>query len=75
MEQLPPIPPLLWKTPEGRSVYPINLTTNKRKFIEIHLDPHCFEGQQKKQISPELIYYFALKLDQKTFIPEDYQDG
>jgi hypothetical protein len=77
MEELPQIPPLLRKTAEGRSVYPINLTANNRKFIEIHMDPHCFEGKGKKHISPELIYYFALKLDNnKTpFIPEDYEDG
>ena len=41
------------------------------------MDPHCFEGKGKKHISPKLIYYFALKLDNnKTpFIPEDYDDG
>ncbi|CAG8659215.1 38313_t:CDS:10 [Gigaspora margarita] len=75
MEELPQIPPLLRKTAESRSVYPINLTVNSRKFIEIHIDPHCFEGERKKYVSPELIYYFALKLDNQQFIPEDYEKG
>jgi len=76
MEELPKIPPLLRKTLEGRDVYPINLVVNQRKFDEIHMDPHCFEGEQKKYITPELIYYFALKLDHSPtpFIPEDCQD-
>jgi hypothetical protein len=63
MEELPKIPLLLRKTLEGRDAYPINLVTNQRKFDEIHMDPHRFEGEQKKYITPELIYYFALKLD------------
>jgi hypothetical protein len=75
MEELPKIPPLLRKTLESRDVYPIDLMTNQRKFDEIHIDPHCFEGEQKKYITPELIYYFALQLDNKQFIPEDYQNG
>jgi len=77
MEELSKIPPLLRKTLEGRDVYPINLVVNQRKFDEIHMDPHCFEGEQKKYVTPELIYYFALNLDQNPtpFIPEDYQDG
>jgi hypothetical protein len=77
MDKLPKIPPLLRKTPEGRDVYPINLVSNQRKFDEIHMDPHCFEGEQKKYITPELIYYFTLKLDNNStpFVPEDYQDG
>jgi hypothetical protein len=77
MDKLPKIPPLLRTTPEGRKVYPINLTANNRKFNEIHIDPHCFEGKQKKYITPELIYHFALKLDNNPipFIPEDYEEG
>lgn len=77
MEKLPKIPPLLRTTPEGKQVYPISLTVNQRKFSEIHIDPHCFEGDKKEKITPELIYHFALKLDnsKNPFIPEDYQDG
>ena len=75
MKELSPIPPLLRKTTENRLVYPINLTTNSRKFIEIHMDPHCFQGERKKYVTPELIYYFALKLDNQHFIPEDYEEG
>lgn len=77
MEELPPIPPLLRITPESRKVYSINLTVNGRNFSEIHMDLHCFEGKSKKLITPELIYYFALKLDNNLvpFIPEDYKEG
>jgi hypothetical protein len=77
MEELPPIPPLLRTTPEGRKVYSIKLTVNSRNFSEIHMDSHCFEGKGKKIITPELIYYFALKLDKNLtpFIPEDYEEG
>ena len=74
MEELPQIPPLLRTTPKGRKVYLI-ITVNSRKFIEIHIDPHCLEGERKKHISPELIYYFALKLDNQHFIPEDYKES
>lgn len=73
MKGLPKIPPLLRTTPENRLVYTINLIVNSRYFSEIHMDSHCFEGKNKKFVTPELIYYFALKLNnnKKPFIPED----
>ncbi|KLL02205.1 MAG: hypothetical protein MRERC_3c032 [Mycoplasmataceae bacterium RC_NB112A] len=71
MEKLPKIPPLLRITSSGYQVYPISLAVNQRKFNEIHIDPHCFEGEQKKLVTPQLIYYFVLQLDNKDFIPED----
>ncbi|RIA80927.1 hypothetical protein C1645_837842 [Glomus cerebriforme] len=43
------LPPLLYVTDEGRRVYEFSAVINKRKIIEIHIDPHYEEEHEQQE--------------------------
>ena len=56
------LPPLLYTTDEGRRVYEFQAVINKRKIVEIHIDPHYEEGHGS-YMTDEIIYNFAFELE------------
>ena len=58
------LPPLLYTTDKGRRVYEFRAVINKRKIVEIHIDPH-YEEEHGDYITDEIIYNFAFELEKK----------
>ena len=58
------LPPLLYTTDEGRRVYEFCTIINKRKIIEIHIDPH-YEEEHGSYMTDEIIYNFAFELEKE----------
>ena len=58
------LPPLLYTTNEGRRVYEFNAVINKRKIVEIHIDPH-YEKKHGSYMTDEIIYNFAFELEKE----------
>jgi len=58
------LPPLLYITDEGRRVYEFHTIINKRKIVEIHIDPH-YEEEHGSYMNDEIIYNFAFELEKE----------
>ena len=57
-------PPLLDTTDKGRRIYKFHAIINKRKIVEIHIDPH-YEEEHGSYMSDDIIYNFALELEKE----------
>jgi hypothetical protein len=64
------LPKLITTTPKGRRVYPLQLTVNGRNLKAIIIDPH-YEVEHGSYMTDEIIYNFALRLNNKEVIIED----
>ena len=64
------LPKLITITKQKRRIYPIKLVINNRKLDELILDPH-YEKKHGNYLTDEIIYNFALELNQKKVIIED----
>ena len=62
--------PKLITTKEGRRIYPLRLVVNNRKLNELQIDPH-YEKKHGNYLTDEIIYNFALELNNKKVIIED----
>jgi hypothetical protein len=58
------LPPLLYITNEGRRVCEFRTTINRRKIVEIHIDPH-YEEEHGDYMTDEIIYNFAFELEKE----------
>ncbi|MCE8159239.1 MAG: hypothetical protein I3273_02860 [Candidatus Moeniiplasma glomeromycotorum] len=56
------LPSLFYTTDEGRRVYEFHAIINKRKIVEIHIDPH-YEKGHGEYMTDEIIYNFARELE------------
>lgn len=69
------LPPLLYVTDEGRRVYEFHAIINKRKIVEIHIDPH-YEEEHRGYMTDEKIYNLAFELEKKErWEPEEIKEG
>ena len=66
------LPKLVVVTPEGRRVYPLQLTVNGRKLEWLIIDPH-FE-KKHPYMNDEKIWGIVKFLDNKKFIPTTYKE-
>jgi len=57
-------------TPEGRRVYSIMLVVNNRELTKLIIDPH-YEKEHGSYMTDEIIYNFALELNNKKVFIED----
>lgn len=64
-----PLPPLITTTPEGRRIYPIELTVNNQKLFRLIIDPH-FEIKHKDYINDQLIWELVQQLNNKSYFPD-----
>jgi len=58
------LPSLLYTTDEGRRVYEFRAVINKRKIVEIHIDPH-YEEEHGDYMTDEIVYNFAFELERE----------
>ena len=68
------LPPLLDTTDEGRRVYEFYAIINKRKIVEIHIDPH-YEEEHGNYMTDEMIYNFAFELEKEEMWKPEDRDG
>jgi len=64
------LPKLITTTKERRRVYPIKLVFNGRQLGKLVIDPH-FEKKHGNYLTDEIIYNFALELNNRKVIIED----
>lgn len=66
------LPKLIATTKEKRRVYSIKLVINSCQLDKLIIDPH-FEEAHHSYMTDEIIYNFALELNDKKIVIEDYQ--
>ena len=54
----------VYTTDEGRRVYKFQAIINKRKIVEIHIDPH-YEEEHGSYMNDEIIYNFPFELEKE----------
>lgn len=64
--------PKLITTKEKRRIYPIKLVVNSCQLDQLIIDPH-YEEKHGSYLTDEIIYNFALELNDKKVIIEDYK--
>jgi hypothetical protein len=67
------LPKLIATTKEKRRIYPIKLAVNIYQLDQLIIDPH-YEKKHGSYLTDEIIYNFALELNNKKVIIEDYKD-
>jgi len=73
IQQSKKLPPLLYTTDEGRRVYEFHAIVNKRKIVEIHIDPH-YEEEHGDYMNDEIIYNFAFELEKEEMWKSEDRD-
>ncbi|RHZ35934.1 hypothetical protein [endosymbiont GvMRE of Glomus versiforme] len=64
-----PLPPLITTTPEGRRIYPLEITINSKKLSRLIIDPH-FEKKHGNYVNDKLIWESVQQLNNGFFLPD-----
>lgn len=59
---------------DGKRSYPIEITVNGRKIVEVLIDPH-YEIKHSSSINDELILGLVKLLNGKFYTPDETKDG